>query len=323
MQDFESFARMIINDDPQLDFLHLPADGVFQKKPATLNELACNVSANLAELLRRHVGQMPMLLFLWGPCRVGSTALLNVFAESGFKAIYQPIKNLLRHEINQYPESDDKKIMAEFSMSAPWTVVKETSGPYTMAECLFNPLEALLRSGFPSDKVQLVIISREPADMLASWTRKWSSRLSARDLHAHFLLAILNEQRIRHTAKDASIPVYSFTSNPGAEGVVSVRKLFKSIDLMDHFESKKLDGWAGSDPLHGSFSSVVFPNEPKTFELPNLHDPLSGYGMRHGHLDRSSDFQDLGKIFVSHGLKDLFGLATKALDTRRNIPNTG
>lgn len=96
MQDFEALARMIINDDPQLDALPLPPDGVFQKMPTTLEELTCNVAADLSEVLGRHAGQPPTLLFLWGPCRVGSTALLNVFAESGFNAIYQPIKNLLR-----------------------------------------------------------------------------------------------------------------------------------------------------------------------------------------------------------------------------------
>ncbi|WP_020071387.1 hypothetical protein [Paraburkholderia caledonica] len=323
MQDFEALARMIINDDPQLDTLHLPADGTFQKVPTTLEELTCNVAADLADLLGAHAGQAPTLTFLWGPCRVGSTALLNVFAESGFKAIYQPIKNLLRSRLNEQSKSDLSEITSVFSLTPPRTVVKETSGPYTVAECLFNPLDALLRSGFPPSKVQLIVLSREPTDMLASWTRKWSSRVSTGDLHAHFLLARLNERRIRRAAEQASIPVFNFTSTPGREAVSAVRNLFEAIDLADRFEATKLEGWAGSDPLCGSFSSVVFPREPGAFELSNLHDPLPGYGMGKLSLDRPSDFRTHERIFVSHGLGKLFGLAVETLSAERDARKGG
>ncbi|MGN4072964.1 hypothetical protein ACS0X5_04365 [Burkholderia gladioli] len=323
MQDFENLARMVIDDDPQLDTVPLAADGVFQRASSTLEKLTCSVAAELSYLLDRHTKQVPNLLFLWGPCRVGSTALLNVFAESGLKAIYQPIKSLLRRTLDRGFESDDNEAGPGFSLDAPWTVIKETSGPYTAAECLFNPLDALLRSGFPSSNVQLVLLYREPADMLASWIRKWSSRVSISDLHAHFLLARLNEQRVRRTAEQAAIPVYRFTSTPGGGAVSAVRSLFEAIGLADRFNSANLGGWDGSDPLRGSFSSVVFPPEPKAFELPNLHDPVPGYGMGNRRLDGSPDFRLQEQVFVSHGLRELFSLTMEAMSGGCCAQNAG
>lgn len=159
--------------------------------------------------------------------------------------------------------------------------------------------------------------------MLASWTRKWSSRVSTSDLYAHFLLARLNERRVRSAAEQASIPVFSFTSTPGVQAVTAVRNLFEAIGLADHFEPKKLEGWGGSDPLCGSFSSVVFPREPKAFELSNLHDPLPGYGMGNLSLDSSSDFRTHEQVFASHGLGELFGLAVETLSAQRSAQNAG
>ncbi|QQC67890.1 hypothetical protein [Paraburkholderia ginsengisoli] len=323
MQDFETLAQMVINEDSQLGTVPLYADGVFQKLPITLDSVTDRIAERLMALLERRAESMPSLLFLWGPCRVGSTALLNVFAESGFQAIYQPIKNLLRAELAQSSRSGNGKTPPEFPLTLPITVIKETSGPYTVAECLFNPLETLLKSGFPPSKIRLIVLAREPGHMLASWTRKWSSRIPPSCLYAHFLLARLNERRIRNTAEQASIPVTNFRSTLGTESASAIKTLFESVGIADHFSPARLTGWKGTSPLHGSFSSITFPQEPKPFELPNLHDPLDGYGVRNRDFYAPSDVPVDEELFFSYGLEKLYRLTVESLSDDRGTGTAG
>ena len=67
--------------------------------------------------------------------------LLRVFGAAGIQAHYQELKNIFRWRMQA----------EEFSWDFPnrngIVYLKETLGPYTLAEARFNPLDVLLQAG--------------------------------------------------------------------------------------------------------------------------------------------------------------------------------
>ncbi len=108
----------------------------------------------------------PTLILIAGPCRVGTTALSNVFARAGISSYMQPIKSM-RRAVENGEEVPVWNVLEEnIALS------KETFGPKTESE-FFNPVDILLESGYPKDKIKLVGIVREPSSTLTSWTWMW------------------------------------------------------------------------------------------------------------------------------------------------------
>ncbi|MBU1131423.1 hypothetical protein KJ840_04790, partial [Patescibacteria group bacterium] len=79
----------------------------------------------------------PRLIIIAGPCRVGTTALSNIFAKSGITAYMQPIKSARR------ATEEREKAVPWIIKSEELAVVKETIGPATDAE-FFDPVKILL-----------------------------------------------------------------------------------------------------------------------------------------------------------------------------------
>lgn len=109
----------------------------------------------------------PMLILIAGPCRVGTTALGNVFARAGHVSYMQPIKSIRRaiesgEEVPEWNIDDKQKVV----------VSKETFGAKTESE-FYDPIEILLAAGYPKEKIHLIGIMREPGATLTSWTWMW------------------------------------------------------------------------------------------------------------------------------------------------------
>lgn len=160
----------------------------------------------------------PMILAL-SPCRSGSTALLRGFAHAGLDAYYQPIKNILRWRL----------VGGEQTWSVPQggeqpIYVKETLGPYTPQESTLDPVATLLRAGYPSERLKVLITMRDPYETWASWRKTWGAR-TALDL---FVAAYRQPRSIRERAAAAEIPVvhmaYEQYRTNGAESVLEAVK---------------------------------------------------------------------------------------------------
>lgn len=124
------------------------------------------------ELDRIHIpDNPPSLILIAGPCRSGTTALGNVFAHAGYISYMQPIKSI-RRAIEEGTE------VPEFKIDASQTVIvsKETFGAKTESE-YFDPVEILLKAGYPKEKIHLIMMMREPASTLTSWTWMWDEVL--------------------------------------------------------------------------------------------------------------------------------------------------
>ena len=151
-------ADLIASNDSSLGMLHLSADGTFQKRGMSSESAANEVVSHLRGVFdRTDPRDLPHLYYGCGRARGGSTALTNVFGMAGMPSYYQPVKSILRHVLN--------------GMTGPaWDVgagskhvfAKETFGPYTLAECLFQPLDMLIAAGYPAHKIDLIVFDREP-----------------------------------------------------------------------------------------------------------------------------------------------------------------
>ncbi len=226
--DIERLADLIRRQHPSLDAILLQPDGEFQTRSVALDVLMREVRECLAEGFRdRPAEDFPLLYYAWGRCRVGSTAMTNLFGVSGMPSYFQPVKAILRHALTG-------------RAGAPWIIPsaadqphifgKETAGPYVPAESLFLPLQLLIEAGYPPDKIHFIMLDRDPASSLASWLEKWSDRTSEGTLTRNFVIATMNTLRVESYAMRQGIPITHYVYEASKEAAQSVRILFDRID---------------------------------------------------------------------------------------------
>ncbi len=230
-------------------------DGYYQKREVSLDEVVRRV----------HVGDpayLPRLILCVSPCRSGSTILLRVFGAVGVESHYQELKNILRWRM-QGGE------MAWHIPQRPGATLflKETLGPYTETEARFDPLDVLLRAGFPAEKLHLLVLGRAVSDTWASWLAWWRGRTNF-----HILtLAYRTTDGIRRRAIEMGLPVTTFVyealRDHPAKRVIA--QLFARLHVP--FAPVAVEGWHALPRFGSPASHVVFPQEPPAFQVPGLH----------------------------------------------------
>ena len=187
---------------------------------------------------------------------------MRVFGAMGVPSHYQELKNILRWRMVgadwgwQLPQGPDGSVL-----------LKETIGPFTAAESSFNPVEVLLRAGFPPQRLQVVIMGRATLSAWASWDA-WDGRWT--DV-AKFALAYETTERVRLQAYGLGIPttvlVYEAIRDNDAETVVA--RLFERLGVS--YRPIAVKGWHRLPGLGHPGSGVVFPEEPAVFMVPGVH----------------------------------------------------
>jgi len=182
----------------------------------------------------------PKLILICGPCRVGTTALSNVFAKAGIESHMQPIKSARRAK-------------ADGEESIPWRIgtkreefaaVKETFGPKTEAE-FFNPLEILLSNGYPKERLIVIPIVRNPNQALASWKRMWGKVELGRFAYTYELTFKIMEEAEKNGI--LTIP-YVHEIIKDQEPSAIVKKLFKLVGLpSNHLTNNSWGEFKGSE----------------------------------------------------------------------------
>ena len=196
----ERMADLVRRQHPSLDTMLLEPDGKYQTRAVALDTLMHEARDCIAAGFRdRAAEDFPMLYCAWGKCRVGSTALTNLFGVAGVPAHFQPVKVILRHALVG-------------SASAPWMIphtgdqphifAKEMAGPYVLAESLFQPLQPLIEAGYPADRLHFIMLDRDPASSLVSWLEKWSDRIPESRLIHNYVIATLNSCVSKATPSD-------------------------------------------------------------------------------------------------------------------------
>lgn len=144
-EETDRLADLVRRDHPSLGTMALAPDGKYQNRPAALDELMYEVRDCLGETFRRWAPEdFPTLYCAWGRCRVGSTALTNLFGVAGMPSYFQPVKVVLRHRLLG---NVGEPWAAPTAAEQPHIFSKEMGGPYVLAESLFLPLQPLIEAG--------------------------------------------------------------------------------------------------------------------------------------------------------------------------------
>jgi hypothetical protein len=246
----------------------------YQKRSASLGEVVERIHFPESDL-------RPKTLLSVSPCRSGTTVLLRVFGAAGIQSHYQELKNIFRWRMQaqefswQYPHNSDM------------IYLKETLGPYTLAEARFNPLEVLLKAGFSPDDLKVFIVGRSPMETWASWVSWWRSVTSV-DI---FIQAYQMTEAIREQARKegllAATFVYDAIRDIGAD--TAIRGLFSRLDVP--FNPFSIRGWKDLPAFGVPGSNVILPQEPAVYDVPDLHakveqaDNLSHFSRDLDHCD--------------------------------------
>jgi hypothetical protein len=238
----------------------------YQKRSVSLQEVVQRIRFSQNETESK-------ILLSVSPCRSGTTVLLRVFGAVGIQAHYQELKNIFRWRMQA------EEFCWDFPDNQGIVYLKETLGPYTLAEAQFNPLDVLLKAGVSPENLKVFIVGRSPLETWISWASWWRPATSI-DIFIH---AYQTTDAIRQQAHEAGLLaatfVYDAIRDVGAEA--AIQRLFEKLDLS--FAPIAVRGWQNLPPFGDAGSNVFLPEEPPVFEVPNLHanvekaDNLSHY----------------------------------------------
>jgi adenylylsulfate kinase len=290
--DFEDLVEQVRNNDPSISSRIMEPDGYFQTRRTTLTEIGEAVSALNAKLLsKRSSADLPTLVFAWGKCRVGSTALTNLFGIANILAYYNPIKTAVRHfaldgpgEAWDVPQRDEHKFV----------FAKEMSGPYHLADCVINPLQILVEAGYPTDRIELLVLDRDPYKSLDSWFNKFGDRILPERLSQHYVLSALNSIRVKAYAAKVGIRtshyVYEASRIPGD----AVSRMFDRLGVSQHYNCNVVENWNEKGALASKESKIIFPPAPKACTTDGLHASETRYLYKERSADRvSPEYREL------------------------------
>ena len=216
----------------------------YSKQPLSLPEIADRIDVGDPERVSR-------VILSISPCRSGTTVFLRVFGYAGIESHYQELKNLLRWRLHgkdrtwQVPQRPGDTIY-----------LKETIGPHTEIESRFNPLDVLLKAGFPPEKLHVVILGRAPLSTWSSWHEWWGEEATTVD---NFILAYTTAEQVRRQARrrriSLTILVYEAIRDNDAETVV--RSLFGRLGVP--YSTAAVSGWRNLPPFGAPGSNVILP----------------------------------------------------------------
>lgn len=229
----------------------------YQLKPVDFEQVVCQIRVNDPQ-------QAAPLILCISPCRSGSTVLLRVFGASGIRSYYQPWKNVLRWamqgEIREW----------EFPDGETPVFIKETLGPYTLTEATFDPFRVVQASGYPLEKLRLMLVARDPFQTWASWHALWGEKTR----FEIFLAAFAQVEAIRQRIESAGLPlvyfVYESVRDYGAE--TAIRSLFHQLGLP--FTPRAIAGWFALPPFGEAGSNILYPQEPAAFQVERIHEKV-------------------------------------------------
>lgn len=303
MGELERLADAVRRADPALEALALEPDGKFQTRGIALDALMREVRECLARGFQG-LGEedFPTVFCAWGKCRVGSTALTNLFGVAGLPSYYQPVKTIARHCLTA-GEGDP------WHLPDPAThahlFCKEMAGPYVLAECLYIPLKPLIEAGYPASKLHLIILDRDPQRSLASWLSKWPDRVPQDRLLAHYVLSALNAVRVAAYARRHGIATTHYVYEASKDAVPSMTSLFGRLGLAHRFTPEVVTDWKDMGQLELANARVIYPREPGVYHMTGLHSSDTAY--RYRERSRASLSPSQRDLLARSGVDEIYG----------------
>jgi hypothetical protein len=306
--DTARMADLVRRQHPSLDTMQLAPDGKYQTRAVALDALMREARDCLAEGFRHRAAEdFPMLYCAWGKCRVGSTALTNLFGVAGMPSYFQPVKVILRHSLMARAGAP---WMIPSAADEPHIFSKEMAGPYVLAESLFLPLQPLLEAGYPADRLHFIMLDRDPASSLASWLEKWSDRIPESRLIHNYVIATLNTLRVESYAGRHGIPVTRYVYEASREATQSVRILFDRLGLASRYTENAVTDWKDMGQMGSKGSGITFLSEPSVYTVPGVHASDTAYRYRARKNVSLSDAQL--DILQRYGIHDIYRASVEA-----------
>lgn len=307
-EETDRLADLVRRDHPSLGTMALAPDGKYQNRPAALDELMCEVRDCLGETFRHWAPEdFPTLYCAWGRCRVGSTALTNLFGVAGMPSYFQPVKVVLRHRLLG---NAGEPWAAPTAAEQPHIFSKEMAGPYVLAESLFLPLQPPIEAGWPVDKLHMIMLDRDPASSLASWLEKWSDRVPEDRLIQNYVISSLNALRVESHARRHGVPLTHYVYEASKDATGSVRKLFDRLGLGERFTEGAVTDWKERGQIETKGSGVTFLSEPKIYTVVGLHGSDTAYRYRSRKTASLSEAQL--QVIGRYGIDDMYRASVAA-----------
>lgn len=304
----ERLADLVRRQDSSLDAMPLHPDGKYQTRTVTLQTLMREARDCLAtDFQHRRAEDFPTLYCAWGRCRVGSTALTNLFGVAGMPSYFQPVKVILRHSLVGRP---GEPWIPASAAEQPHIFSKEMAGPYVLAESLFLPLQPLLEAGYPADKLHFIMLDRDPASSLASWLEKWSDRIPESRLIQNYVIASLNTLRVESYARRHGIPITRYVYEASKDAARSVRILFDRLGLATRYTESAVTDWKERGQLESNSSGITFLSEPAVYTVPGVHGSDTAYRYRARKTASLTDAQLL--VLQRFGIHDIYRSSVQA-----------
>ena len=285
--DFEDLVTQVRDNDARIMERVMEPDGYFQTRRTTLAEITRSVTKLNADGFRhRSADDLPTVVVGGGKCRVGSTALTNLFGIAGVHAYYNPIKTAIRHFVLDspgeawiLPQRDEHKFI----------FAKEMAGPYHLADCTVNPLQILVEAGYPTDRIELVALDRDPYRALDSWLNIWGHLIPHERLAQHYVLSALNAVRIKRYAAQVGIRVSNYVYEASRIPGNVIDKLFTRLGIQDRFCEDMVENWNEKGALASEHSKIIFPTLPTPLrKIPGMHASEPRYLYKERSADRLS-----------------------------------
>lgn len=268
--------RLAAADDDALTSTPLPPDGRYQVVTTTVDEVTAQIVRTLRDgFAGRSPADYPLLVLGWGRCRVGSTAVTNLFGMAQAAAYYQPVKTIGRFALTDGEGSPWKLPDGE-----PVLFAKEMAGPYVPFEALFNPARCLIEAGWPVDRLRLLVLDRQPRASLDSWMAKWVGKIGRARVVENFVLSTLNYARMRRYAAAEGLAVTHFPYECSRLPEETVSRLFARLDIGHLYRPEMLTGWGAAGDLNSDQSKIHNPVEPEPYVVPGLHGNADEYRFR-------------------------------------------
>lgn len=286
-RDFEDLVKEVRMNDPAILHRVMEADGVFQTRRTTLNDTTrAVIDLNAAVLSKRTSEDLPTIVFSWGKCRVGSTALTNLFGIAGIPAYYNPIKTAVRHFL-LHGQGEAWKIPSRSEHAVVFA--KNMSGPYHLVDCTVNSLQILVEAGYPASRIELLVLERDPYRALDSWINIWGHLIPVERLVQHYVISALNAIRIKDYASKVGVRVSHYIYEASRIPDNTVNKLFRRLGIEQLYNGNVVENWNEKGALESLQSKIIFPKLPGPLQhIDGMHASEPRYLYKERSTDRIS-----------------------------------
>lgn len=223
----------------------------------SLDSLSVSSDAIASKIKVPKSRNIPTVFLVMGPCRTGTTVHLKIFSNSGLHSFNNPVKNALQREM--FSQDGQFEIPPE-EISI---LIKESIGSLTLPESSYNPVEVLLKAGFPPDKIHLIANFREPLSTFASWIKNYGEKTNPAILLPNFIRSYQNAHKIVGGVKRSGINVTALVYEALRDNTPDevIKNLFHRLGI--DFTEKSVRGWDN----HGAEGSRIhYGQRPDVFK---------------------------------------------------------